>query len=72
MPSLWVKAFNTQSKGYTENNFQIDCSGRKMKSNSSIGYNPVGHETFSTGEQKWQSIIPETIGETLYGGMCEN
>jgi tetratricopeptide (TPR) repeat protein len=69
--SLWVKVLNTNSKSYSQQNYQIDCSGRKIKSVSATSYNSVGEVTYTNPTQDWQSIAPESIGEVLYKGMCK-
>jgi len=61
---------STSAYSYIEQNYEIDCSGKKIKSLSGNTYNKLGNVIYSAGEQDWQSVIPETIGETLYNGMC--
>lgn len=68
--SLWLKSVNTNSKIYSQQNYQIDCSGRMIKSLSSTSYGANGNPLHTTQEQEWQSVGPETIGEVLYNGMC--
>ena len=68
--SLWFKSTDTNLKAYTEQNYQIDCEGKKIKSLSSTTYDLSGNAGNSTGEQDWQSVVPESVGEILYNGMC--
>jgi len=68
--SLWVKILNTNTQGYSQQNYQIDCSGRKLKSASATNYNSLGNVIFTSPAQDWQSIVPDSIGEMLYNGMC--
>ncbi len=69
--SLWVKILNTNTQGYSQQNYQIDCAGRKIKSASATNYNSLGNVVFTTPAQDWQSIVPDSIGEMLYNGMCK-
>ncbi len=68
--SLWVKILNTNTQNYSQQNYQIDCSGRKIKSISGTNYNYAGDVAFTSPTQDWQTIVPESIGEILYNGMC--
>jgi tetratricopeptide (TPR) repeat protein len=68
--SVWVKVLNIKSQNYSRQNYQIDCSGRKIKSVSATNYDSHGNLTYRSAAQDWQSVVPETIGEVLYNGMC--
>lgn len=68
--SLWVKILNTNTQGYSQQNYQIDCAGRRIKSASATNYNSLGNVMFTSPVQDWQSIVPDSIGEMLYNGMC--
>ncbi|MCX6789363.1 MAG: tetratricopeptide repeat protein [Candidatus Gribaldobacteria bacterium] len=68
---LWAEILNTNDKSYSKSNFQINCSEKKIKSLSATNYNSVGNITGNIPAQDWQSVIPETIGEVLYNGMCK-
>lgn len=69
--SLWLKSLRRKTGSYVEEQYQIDCSGREIKLISSIAYSPSGRQTSFGTEGDWQPIVPDTIGETLYKGMCE-
>lgn len=73
MASLWMKSTNLSSQNYTQQNFQIDCAERKIRSLSATDYDSMGTALGlgSQTEQAWQSIVPESIGEVLYNGMCK-
>ena len=68
--SLWVKVRKSRSQNYQQTNYEIDCSGRKIKAASSINYDSLGNARNSSTDQEWRNIAPETIGEILYSGMC--
>ncbi|HEV3245054.1 MAG TPA: tetratricopeptide repeat protein [Candidatus Paceibacterota bacterium] len=68
-PNLWLKS--TYADGsYAVQNYEFDCTNRQIKSLSATSYDTLGNVSNTTGEQDWQSIAPQTIGETLYDGMC--
>lgn len=69
--SLWSKSLRRKTGSYVEEQYQIDCSGREIKLISSIAYSPSGRQTSFGTEGDWQPIVPDTIGETLYKGMCQ-
>lgn len=71
MASFWLKGKRAHSKYYTEENYHIDCSDRKIKSLFSAQYDGQGNILGSSGEQNWQGILPESLGEFLYNGMCQ-
>ncbi len=68
--SLWAEILNTNDQSYFKSNFQINCSEKKIKSLSATNYNSMGNVVGNIPAQDWQSIVPETIGEVLYNGMC--
>jgi len=68
--SLWVKVRKGRSQNYQQTNYEIDCSGRKIKATSSINYDSLGNARNLSTDQEWQYIAPETNGEILYSGMC--
>lgn len=68
--SLWVKSQGTRSKNYEQTNYEIDCSGQKIKAASYIRYDSQGNALRSGSEKDWQNIAPDTLGELLYRGMC--
>lgn len=68
--SLWLKTLRGKSGSSVEEQYQIDCSGREIKLISSMTHNSSGRETSFGPEGDWQPIVPDTLGETLYNGMC--
>jgi tetratricopeptide (TPR) repeat protein len=69
--SLWTRVLHGD-KSHTETNYQIDCSNRKLKFLSTTGYDSEGKiMASSTGKDEWQTIVPESMGEILYSGMCK-
>ena len=68
--SLWVKTINNNLSNYNEQNYQIDCVGKRIKSLTSINYDAYGNSLNTIGQQDWQSVVPQSIGEILYNGIC--
>ena len=70
--SLWVKELNKGTQNYNQQNYQVDCSKRKIKSDGVTYYDGVGNALRTMPAQNWQSVIPESNGEVFYLGMCGN
>jgi hypothetical protein len=68
--SLWVKSERLKSENYNQVNYQIDCSGRRIKAVSSARYDSLGNATNLTDDRDWQIIVPESMGELLHTAMC--
>ncbi|MDB5266628.1 MAG: Tetratricopeptide 1 repeat-containing protein [Parcubacteria group bacterium] len=67
---LWLKSTDTNLKTSVQQNLEIDCAGRRVKPLSSTAYDISGNAGRSSGEQDWQNVIPESLGEILYKGAC--
>lgn len=67
---LWLKTVN-KNKSYTAQSYDLDCKTRRLNLTSTAVYNKddeiVSSSDLSVG---WQRIIPETMGEQLFNGMC--
>jgi tetratricopeptide (TPR) repeat protein len=68
--SLWLKVAPRQSQTYEQQNYEIDCAGRKLRTVASMSYAANGNMLRSSPEGEWQRIVPETIGEMLHSGAC--
>lgn len=69
-PTLWLKSTNDDGS-YSEQQYEFDCTNQQIKSLSAANYDAYGDAGATQGEQSWQSVIPQTIGETLYDGVCQ-
>jgi tetratricopeptide (TPR) repeat protein len=72
---FWVKNLDTKktAKGsYTVEQYAIDCRMKKINMLSFLKYNSDGGAAIASSdvESGWQSIVPDTLGEQLYLGMC--
>jgi hypothetical protein len=65
--SLWLKTATTKSQAYRLANYQVDCSGRRLKTLASMTYDAKGNVVRSS---PGQPVAPETIGEMLHIGAC--
>lgn len=68
--SVWLKIPEPKSRSYDEANYQIDCKSGRLKPMASTTYDPLGNPIRSTGEQEWQMILPESIGDMLRDSLC--
>ena len=67
---LWLKTVR-KDESYTVQAYELDCKLGQIKATSTVLYSAndevVGSSESSSG---WQRIVPETLGEQLYNGMC--
>lgn len=71
--SLWLQTkYSDDTQNSIQNNYQVDCYNKKIKSLESTFYNSAGDAVSSKGEGEWQSISPGTVSEVLFKGMCTN
>jgi hypothetical protein len=62
----------TDKTGYQVNEFEFNCSSREVRILLAARYNTQDDlQGSSMSEpQIWRAIIPESIGETLWNGVC--
>jgi tetratricopeptide (TPR) repeat protein len=70
---VWIK----QSRGASSDDgphqllqFELNCRARQIRTLSLANYDASGRLVGSREGGRWASIIPDTIGETLYSGAC--
>jgi tetratricopeptide (TPR) repeat protein len=70
---IWIK----QSRGasnddgpYELSRFELNCRARQIRTMSLANYDASGNLVGSREGGRWASIVPDTIGETLYRGAC--
>ncbi|MBZ5500138.1 MAG: tetratricopeptide repeat protein [Acidobacteriia bacterium] len=68
--SVWLKEVSLKSGAYNQQNYECDCAGRRLRSTAVMFYDARGNLLKSSGEQRWNPIAPDTIGEILYRGLC--
>lgn len=67
---LWLKLVS-KKPGYTIAAQEIECGSKRIRQTSSVEYDSAGTplKTLSMGSG-WQPIIPDSLGEQLYTGVC--
>lgn len=68
--SLWLKIVSPHSNTNEQIDYQIDCVGRRMRSLGSVDYNSLGTPIRTGGEEGWQVIAPDSVGEKLHKTVC--
>jgi tetratricopeptide (TPR) repeat protein len=72
---LWTKqiAGAADSSGpYSLNQYELNCTTRQLRTVSFASYSASGNLLASRGDGKWESSIPDTLGETLLDDMCNS
>lgn len=72
---LWTKETQraADSSGrYSLNQFELNCTTRQLRTVSFASYSASGNLLASRGDGKWESSIPDTLGETLLNDMCRS
>jgi tetratricopeptide (TPR) repeat protein len=70
---VWIKQARGASEAvgpYELQRFEINCGARQMRTVSLATYDASGNLVGSREGGRWTSIIPDTVGETLYSGAC--
>ena len=66
---LWTKT--VRQKEVQTIAYQVDCKERRIQSTSRVTYDAEGKVSSSSDlNTGWQQIVPDTIGEQLYVGVC--
>ena len=70
---LWVKqapGSNDVPTPYSVEQYKLNCGARQIRILSSTNYGASGNVIGSRESGKWESVVPDTLGEALSGGMC--
>lgn len=72
---VWVK--EVQGSGddagaYSLQQYELNCGARQIRATSVADYDASGKLTGSHQGERWASVVPETLGETLYNGVCRS
>jgi len=72
---FWVKNVDTRktAKGsFAVEQYAVDCRLKKINMLAFLKYNSDGGAATASSdvESGWQSVVPDTLGEQLYLGMC--
>lgn len=72
---LWTKEMKgaeDSSGPYTLNQYEFNCGTRQLRNVSFASYGANGNLLASHGDGKWESSIPDTLGETLLNDICKS
>jgi tetratricopeptide (TPR) repeat protein len=70
---LWIKQARGQNDDdgpYELSRFELNCGARQIRTLSIANYDATGGLVGSREGGRWASIVPDTVGETLYNGAC--
>lgn len=72
---LWTKQTESATDGsgpYSLNQYEFNCTTRQLRTVSAARYSATGNLLASRGDGRWESSIPDTLGETLLNDMCRS
>jgi tetratricopeptide (TPR) repeat protein len=74
---VWIKQSQGQAQidasgTYSVQQYVLNCTSRQIRSVSVANYNPAGDMLGSNEGGKWESVFPDTLGEALFNGACQN
>lgn len=70
--NIWVKQARDENSPYSVQQFELNCGARRIRTISSASYDGIGNLTGSyEGRSGWAAVVPDTLGETLYDGVCK-
>lgn len=72
---LWVKqshSSNDVASPYSVEQYELNCGERQIRTVSFANYDASGNVMGSREGGKWGSVVPDTLGETLLGGVCRS
>jgi hypothetical protein len=69
---LWTKQTQTRNEDgpFVVERYEVNCSSEQLRVVSVASYSASGVLNASREGGKWESVIPETLGETLTHGAC--
>ena len=57
---------------YSVQQFELNCAAGQIRAGSFASYDATGKFTGGREGGKWTGVIPDTMGETLYNGVCRS
>ena len=70
---LWIKSIApTQARAskFSMAEIEINCATRRINTASVTDYDAKGQATGAVPTSEWQVIVPDTVGEGLFDGLC--
>ena len=68
-PVFWLKHVGKESDTLVYN-YKINCASKQINSLGTIVYDSQGSVKNQTSSEQWGAIVPQSIGEKMYLGMC--
>jgi tetratricopeptide (TPR) repeat protein len=68
--NLWIKEVRGDNGPYSIEQIELNCRARQLRMITFTGYDASGNLTGSRRGDNWTSIVPDTLGENLYDGVC--
>ncbi len=72
---LWIRqtrGANDVSSPYSVEQYDLNCGTRQIRPVSFANYDASANLLGSRESGKWESVVPDTLGETLLSGMCRS
>jgi tetratricopeptide (TPR) repeat protein len=72
---LWIKQARGSSDvagPHSVEEYELNCGARQIRTVAISNYDASGNVTGSREGGKWESVIPDTMGETLLSGACRS
>jgi hypothetical protein len=72
---LWIKqarGSNYVAGPYSVQEYELNCGARQIRTVAFSNYDASGNVTESREGGKWESVVPDTMGETLLSGGCRS
>jgi tetratricopeptide (TPR) repeat protein len=70
---VWIKqvpGFGNAPGTYSLRQFELSCEKRRIRVISGADYDASGGPTSNYEGGNWQSVVPETLGEIIFDGVC--
>jgi tetratricopeptide (TPR) repeat protein len=70
---LWIKqtrGSDNVANPYSVEQYELNCGARQIRTVSFANYDASGNVIGSHEGGTWESVVPDTRGETLFNGMC--
>jgi hypothetical protein len=69
---FWIKqrGENESDGAYTLLHFELNCTAERLRTLSIAKYGLAGELLANREGGKWETIVPDTVGESLHDGAC--
>jgi tetratricopeptide (TPR) repeat protein len=70
--NFWIKQVRDDNGPYSVDQYELNCGTRQLHTTSSTSYDATGNFIGSRRGSSWTSIVPDTLGESFYDGICRS